>query len=305
MDEMSMVKINTNIKWVMAGLVFAVIWPSASTATKVGLTVAQPLVIAVSRFAIAAAIMLFFAHVIKRQRFPKGKEWKQIAIYGLFNITIYLGLYVVAMQTVTAGIGALAVATNPIFILFISVLILKKQLTWNIVLSITICTIGVIYAAWPMFAEATITVKGLLILLISMLSYSIAAIYFSQQQWNGVSLFVINGWQTLFGGLFLLPFALFFYKPSSNHLDKSFWYAVGWLAIPVSIFAVQLWMWLLQVNPVKAGLWLFLCPLFGFVFAVWWMKDTVSIYTITGVSMVISGLILSKINTKKNEMVFD
>lgn len=302
---MNAIKINTNLKWIAAGLGFAILWPSASTATKLGLTVAQPLVIAVTRFAIAAALMLVFAHVIKRHRYPAGKEWKQITIYGLLNITIYLGLYVVAMQSVTAGIGALAVATNPIFILFMSVFILKKQLTWNIILSITVCAIGVIYAAWPLFAEETITAKGLLILLISMLSYSVAATYFSQQQWNGLSLFVVNGWQTLIGGLFLLPFAFFFYNPSANQFDKSFWYAVSWLAIPVSIFAVQLWMWLLQLNPVKAGLWLFLCPLFGFGFAVWWMGDAVSIYTIAGVSLVIGGLLLSKINTKRNEMVFD
>ncbi|MBP6234811.1 MAG: DMT family transporter [Saprospiraceae bacterium] len=302
---MNAIKINSNFKWVAAGLTFAILWPSASTATKVGLTVAQPLVIALTRFAIASAVMISFAHVIKRHRYPTGDEWKQIAIYGLLNITIYLGLYVVAMQSVTAGIGALAVATNPIFILFMSVLILKRQLTSNIVLSIIVCTIGVIYAAWPLFAEATVSVNGLLILLISMLSYSVAAIYFSQLKWNGLSLFVINGWQTLIGGLFLVPFTVIFYEPSANQFIESFWYAVFWLAIPVSIFAVQLWMWLLQVNEVKAGLWLFLCPLFGYFFAAWWMGDSVSSYTIAGVSLVIGGLFLSKFNTKRNEMVFD
>jgi drug/metabolite transporter (DMT)-like permease len=209
------------------------------------------------------------------------------------------------MQTVTAGIGSLAIATNPVFIGFLSVFFLKKKLTWPIALSILVCMVGVLCAAWPLFAEATVTTKGLLILLFSMLCYSLAAIYFSEKEWNGLSLFTINGWQTLLGGLFLLPFTLFFYKSEANQYNETFWSAVGWLAIPVSIFAVQLWLWLLQTNAVRAGLWLFLCPLFGFAFAAWWMKDNISMYTIVGTMLVIGGLLLSKINARKNEIVFD
>ena len=296
---------NERLKWLVAGLLFAALWASASTATKIGLEVAQPLVIAVVRFGAAAVIMLLIAHVIRRQRFPKGKEWKQLAIYGLLNITIYLGSYVIAMQTITAGIGALAIAANPVFISFFSVFFLKRKLTLAVIISIAICTAGVVCAAWPLFSGASGTIEGLLILLFSMLSYSFGAIYFSAREWNGLSLFTINGWQTLLGGLFLLPVGLFFYKAQANHFDKTFWSAVGWLAIPVSIVAVQLWLWLLQTNAVRAGLWLFLCPLFGFVFAAWWMKDAISVYTIAGVLLVIGGLLLSKINTRKNEAVFD
>ncbi|MEP7377031.1 MAG: DMT family transporter [Chitinophagaceae bacterium] len=300
-----LVPVNKRYTWLITGILFAALWASASTATKIGLKVAQPMVIAVVRFGSAALIMLFIAHILQRKRLPAGKEWKQIAIYGLLNITIYLGCYVVAMQTVTAGIGALAVATNPVFISFLSVFILKKKLTAPVILSIIICTAGVVCAAWPLFKNAEVTTKGLLLLLFSMLSYSVAAIYFSSRQWNGLSLFAINGWQTLLGGLFLLPLTLLFYKAEANHFDKTFWSAVGWLAIPVSIFAVQLWLWLLQTNAVRAGLWLFLCPLFGFIFAAWWMKDAISVYTIAGVLLVVGGLLLSKINARKNEIVFD
>ena len=216
------------MKWLVAGILFAALWASAATATKIGLTVAQPLVIAVIRFGLGAVIMLFIAHGIKRFRLPQRTEWKQIA-----------------------------------------------------------------------------STAGLLILLFSMLSYSVGAIYFSAKKWNGLSLFTINGWQTLLGGIFLLPFTLFFYDGNANHYDETFWWSVAWLAIPVSIAAVQLWLWLLQVNAVKAGLWLFLCPIFGFAFAAWLTNDVISMYTVTGVILVIIGLLLSKINTKKNEVVFD
>lgn len=294
-----------NMAWAAAGFFFAALWASASTATKIGLTVAQPLVIALVRFGMASTIMLCLAHGVLRHRLPTKKEWQLLAVYGFLNISVYLGLYVVAMQTVTAGIGALAVASNPVFISFLSVFFLKKRITIGVILSILICTIGVVCAAWPLLGTAAVTANGLLLLLASMLSYSVGAIYFSARDWIGLSLLVINGWQTLLGGLFLLPVTVFFYRPSANHFNATFWLSVSWLAIPVSIVAVQLWLWLLQKNAVRAGLWLFLCPLFGFVLAAWLVHDPISLYTLVGILLVMGGLLLSKVDTRKSEILLD
>jgi probable blue pigment (indigoidine) exporter len=293
---------NKNWSWLASGILFAILWASASSATKIGLAAAQPLVIAEMRFALASFIMLGIAHVVMKQRFPAKKEWKQLAVYGFLNISVYLGLYVVAMQSITAGIGTLAVASNPVFISFLSVFFLKKRLTLSVVLSLIICTLGVICASWPLLGSATFSMNGLLILLLSMVSYSAGTIYFSSKEWNGLSLLTINGWQTLLGGLFLLPLTLVSYKNAANQFNSRFWMSVVWLAIPVSIFAVQLWLRLLQINAVRAGLWLFLCPLFGFIMAAWLLKDVISIYTVVGVIMVIAGLAISRINTRKKEV---
>lgn len=278
----------------MAGLAFAVLWASASTATKVGLASAQPLVIAVIRFGVAAGIMLFISHIIGKHRLPSGREWRQVSFYGLLNITIYLGCYVVAMQTVTAGIGALAVATNPVFISFLSVFFLKKKLTTPLILALVICSGGVLVAAWPLFNQAQVTGAGLSLLVFSMISYSVAALYFSSSKWNNLHLFTINGWQTLIGGILLLPVTWFYYDESKNVFDDRFWGAALWLAIPVSILAVQSWLWLLKADALKAGMWLFLCPVFGFIIAALVVGDQISGYTIAGVILVLLGLFLSQ-----------
>jgi probable blue pigment (indigoidine) exporter len=292
-------KVNKNVSWVGAGILFAILWASASTATKIGLFDAQPLVIAEIRFAIASAIMLFTVHPLMKHPLPGRTSWRPLAIYGLLNVTIYLGLYVIAMQTVTAGIGALGVASNPVFISFLSVFFLKKRLSLSIIISIIVCIAGVVCASWPLLGNASVSLRGLLILLLSMVSYSVGAIYFSRTQWNGMSLLAINGWQTLFGGVFLLPVTLLAYKDSANKFSHSFWLSVIWLAVPVSIFAVALWLWLLRLNPIRAGLWLFLCPLFGFVIAALLLKDVISLFTVIGVVLVIGGLLLSKLNIKR------
>jgi len=285
---------NKYIAWLAAGFLFAFLWASAATATKIGLTVAQPLIIALMRFGVAATIMLLTAHLFLRQRLPVGKVWRQLLVYGLLNIALYLGLYVVAMQHITAGIGSLSIAANPVFISFLSVFILKKRLKPTVVLAIVICTAGVVCAAWPLLAQSVVTVEGLLLLLCSMLFYSAGAIYFSSREWNGLSLFVINGWQTLLGGLLLLPLAVYNYQDSLNTFNSSFWLSVLWLAIPVSIIAVLLWLWLLQGDAVKAGLWLYLCPVFGFLQAAIVLGDGISLYTVFGVALVLGGLLLAQ-----------
>lgn len=285
--------------WLAAGIFFSFLWASAATATKIGLTVAQPLVIAVMRFGIASFIMLLIAHGLLKHRLPNGGEWKGLIVYGLLNITLYLGLYVVAMQHITAGIGSLSIAANPVFISFLSIFFLKKRLKPAVVVAIVICTAGVVCAAWPLLAHAVVTVQGLLMLLFSMLFYSAGAIYFSYRSWNGLSLFVINGWQTLLGGLMLLPLAIYAYQPSLNRFHNSFWLSVLWLAIPVSIVAVLLWLWLLRGDAVKAGLWLYLCPVFGFVQAALILGDDISSYTFGGVALVLGGLLLAQKASRK------
>lgn len=279
-----------------AGVLFAFLWASAATATKIALEVSQPLMIAQVRFAVAGVIMLLFAHVLGKQKLPAGIEWKQITIYGLLNITIYLGCYVVAMQHVTAGVATLAIATNPLFISLSSVLFLKKKITPAIFVALLLGTIGVICASWPLLKDASVTIGGLTLILFSMLSYSIGAIYFSAKKWNNLSLLTINGWQTTIGGVLLLPFTLITYRESHNQFNLKFWGGTLWLAVFVSIFAIQLWLWLLRKNTIKAGLWLFLCPVFGFAIAAAILNDVISAYTITGIMFVILGLFLSQKN---------
>ena len=278
------------IKLVLAGIVFAVLWASASAATKIGLQSAQPFVIAVTRFFIAAVIMLFISHVILKERLPQQQEWKQIAIYGVLNISIYLGIYVIAMMNVSAGLGTLSVGTNPVLISIITAIWLRQQVKRATIISLILCTAGILVAAYPLLKNSYATPTGLVLLLISMLAYSTGAVYFSKNKWNGLHILVINGWQTLFGGIVLLPFLFAFYNADKNVYDIKSIACIVWLAIPVSIGAVQLWLYLLRDNPVKASFWLFLCPVFGFIIAAVMLKEPVSLNTFIGVALVIAGL---------------
>lgn len=279
-----------------AGLLFAILWPSAATATKIGLQHAQPFVICIARFFTAGFFMLAITHGVFKKRLPHKHEWKQLAIYGLLNITIYLGLYVIAMERVSAGLGSLAVATNPVFISLIGTFLFGHTIRAVTIISLLLCTGGVLVAAWPLLLQSSATTTGIILLMICMLVYSAGTIYFSKKKWNDLHILTINGWQTTLGGIFLLPLALVTYQPALNHYNFSFAASVLWLAIPVSVVAVQLWLYLLKDNVVKASFWLFLCPVSGFIIANMMMNEAIGIYTISGMMLVIAGLYLVQRN---------
>lgn len=273
-----------------AGLAFSILWASASTATKIGLQVVQPFSICIVRFSLAGVIMIVISHLILRQRLPRGREWLQVAIYGLLANTIYLGLYVIAMRQVSAGLGALAVATNPVFINLISAIFLRERLRPVTVFSLLLCMTGVVLAAWPLLRNSSATPAGLLLLLVAMVAYSISVLYFSRVPWNGLSRLTINGWQILMGAIFLSPVVAYVYQPALNTWNGKAFGAISWLAIPVSIAAVSLWLYLLQVDARRSSFWLFLTPVFGFIISNIFTHEPLTAYTLAGMILVLGGI---------------
>ena len=274
------------------GLVFAMLWASASVATKFGLMSAQPLVIANVRFFLAGFLMLFGAHVLRKYRLPERDEWQPILIYGLLNVTIYLGLYIVAMQELSAGVGSLSVALNPLMISILSAFWVKHAVKKNEWGGLILGLVGVAIVVYPLLSNSYVTVKGLMLMLLSLLSYSVGTVYYSSRTWRLPTL-AINAWQVLLGGICLLPFTFGLMGAAENHYDVRFWYSVGWLVF-VSIGAVQMWLYLLKIDAVKAALWLYLCPTFGFIYAKILMDEPITVYTVVGTLLVIVGLYIGQ-----------
>ncbi len=288
------------MKQLLPGLLFAALWASASVATKFGVQSVHPLILANVRFFIAGVGMLLFAYGIQRPQnaWPKGTEWRQLTIFALLNTTIYLGAFVLALKQVSAGIGSLSTATNPLFIALLSALWLRRMPRQNELLGLGLGLAGVGIATYPLLQNSYATAEGLLILLVAMISVSAATVYYARVEWRLPNL-VINGWQVLLGGALLLPFTLLaaVANPAhfkSSHYDVRFWASVLWLILPVSVAALQLWFYLVRQDAVRASLWLFLCPIFGFLYSYAFMGEPITAYTVVGTAFVIGGLWLGR-----------
>lgn len=233
--------------------------------------------------------MLFWGKVILKERLPDPDEWRPLFIYGILNVTIYLGFFVLGMKEVSAGIGSLSTATNPLFISLMSAFYLGRKVSPREWAGLLLGMLGVGLAAYPLLQKSVVTPLGLFYLLVSMLAYSAGTIFYAQQTWRLPRL-AINGWQVLLGGVFLVPFTWFFYQETANTFDPRYWLSVAWLVLPVSVVAVQLWLYLLKSDTVRASLWLFLCPIFGFLLAWWLLNEPITIYTLAGTALVLCGL---------------
>lgn len=279
------------MKNLLPGILFAALWASASAATKFGVQVAHPFILANVRFFIAGGGMLLFAYGIKRypNGWPTAIEWKRLTIFAFLNTTLYLGAYVLAMEQVAAGIGSLSTATNPLFISVMSAIWLRRPLRWVEGMGLLLGLTGVAVATYPLLQDSYSTAQGLLILLASMVSASVATVYYAQFQWRLPNL-VINGWQVFIGGLLLLPLTLFTADFAHSQLNKTFWFSVFWLIVPVSVIALQLWFYLVRQDTVRASLWLFLCPIFGFAYSSILLDEPITSYTYVGTILVIGGL---------------
>jgi drug/metabolite transporter (DMT)-like permease len=280
------------VKNIGIGILFSILWSSASVATKFGVQSAAPLILANVRFFIAGILLLSFSYLLGKgeaYRLPNQKEWKQLALFGFLNTTLYLGLYVCAMKYTAAGIGSLSVSTNPLIIVLLSSWWLKRRPKSEEWLGILLGMAGVGIATYPLLADSVTTFGGISLLVTSMVAVSAASVYYATVSWQLPNL-LINGWQVLLGGLFLLPFTIVFSDFSATRLDGVFWASVLWLSLAVSIVGLICWFYLLRIDTVRASLWLFLCPLFGFFFAWWLMSEPVTGYTIAGTVLVIAGL---------------
>lgn len=283
------------MKNIVFGLLFSMLWSSAAVATKMGILSVHPFILANVRLIVAGIFILLISLLFQPQHRikPSWKELRQLSFFGLFNSTIYLGAFVMAIKFVSPGIGSLATATNPIFITMLSALLLQRKPQGKEVGSLILGLSGILVASFPQLTLEPTVWKGLLILIGGIITVSAATVYYVRTEWK-LNSFVINGWQVLLGGIFLLPFTANYASFSFANFDLRFLLSVAWLIFPVSLVALWLWFYLIDQDPISASLWMFLCPVFGYIYAYLFSEESISIYTIIGTVIVIVGLYVGK-----------
>jgi probable blue pigment (indigoidine) exporter len=272
------------------------LWASASVAGKFGLFSVAPLVLFNLRFFGAGFVLLIYVYAFRRDRFPRSSEWRPLSVFGAFNTTLYLGLFVLALSQVTPGITTLAVGLNPLFISVFSAVWSRRTVLLREWLGIIIGSVGVFIAAYPHLETNFATPVGLVLLGFSQVAYSIGAVYYASVNWQ-LSRTAINAWQVLIGGLLLLPVTMLMHH-EENTFDLGFFLSLAWLVLPVSVVAIQLWLRLLKADAVKASMWLYLCPLFGFLYAFVFLEEPLTIHTFIGTALVLIALYLSQSSSK-------
>ncbi len=278
---------------ILLGLIFVILWSSASIAAKIGIRDAAPLTMLDLRFFLAGAALLTYAYAFRRDTpMPQRGDWKHVTVLALTNSTGYLGLSWLAFTQVPAGLFGLFIAMNPLIVAVLSWLWLKRPITRNEVIGIVLGTAGLIVAAAPRVQGKEATPAGIAMVVAAMVIYSFGSVYFkwSKLQIGGLAL---NTWQVMIGAVTLLPFALFANRTQPIHATPSFIAALAWSVIAVSIVANLLWFWLLKRDALRASMWLFLNPVSGYALAALILGEAIRLTDVIGLLLVMAGLIVS------------
>lgn len=288
-------------KNILPGLMFAILWSTGAIGAKFGIRSADGLMLAAIRFICTGLLFAPFFLIHPKHRFlPRRGELKPILIYGFLNSTATLGSFFAAQKYAAAGISMLFTAVTPLLIALLSSIFLKRKLTRFEVGGMLISFTGLIVASLAALPNASIKPLGILLLVIYVIAYALSSIYLSRTHMS-LSRMVFNVWQVFAGGVMLLPFCWLFNAYHVQTVDANLLLSLAWLIIVLSFIANMIWMYLVKHDPVTAASWLYLVPVFGYLFGYLLLGESITLYSVAGTAMVIVGLVISK--QKKKEAI--
>ena len=254
---------------VAVALFYILLWGSAFIATKVGVTYSPPLTLLSIRFLVAALLMGLLAWVW-HVPWPRGwAAWGRLSLFGLLNCAVYLGCNYEALRALSAGMGSIIAATNPLLLTLVAPLVLRERLTWLRVLGLILGFGGVIFVMGARLNGhgQLDTAGGMLISFIGVIGLVAATIFYKRYPPREHA-FVVNTVQLGAAGLALVLPALLFEHPEQITLSTPLIESFLYLVLVISIGASLLWFWLLRRGEASVvSAYYFLTPIAGLALA--------------------------------------
>jgi len=126
-------------------VLFAVIvWGASFIATKIGVKDVTPITVVWLRFGMGVVILGAAVTARKEFAWPAKNEWVYFALLGVLGITWHQWLQSTGLVTAQASTTAWIVATTPIFMALLGVLVLKEKLTVVQTAGIGLAAVGVL-----------------------------------------------------------------------------------------------------------------------------------------------------------------
>lgn len=271
---------------------FCVLWSSAFAVSKIALADCPPLLLLSIRFLIAGAITLAGAGMLHANWRLAWRDGLVLAAIGIANNALYLGFSYSGMHTVSAGLTALIVSTNPVLTSLLAACFLGEQVTVRQIIGLALGVAGVAFIVESRVATGTASIPGIGLIVLALMSLVGGTILFKRFA-PSANLVVSNGVQTLAGGLALTPFAFAFESVSEIVPTWRLLAAIAYLILCGSVVAYLLWLHLLTVfGATAASAYHFLMPPLGMLFGWILLGEHVEARDLIGVLPVVVGIFL-------------
>lgn len=280
-------------------LAFAIIyfvWGSTFLAIRVGVEQVPPFLLAALRFLIAG-IVLFAWMRLKGIPAPSWREWRGACFLGFLIFLIDYGCLFWAERRVPSGIAAVVLATIPVFITLLEIVILRTQrLTPRLAAALLIGIGGVAVLMNHSFSlgEVPLDRAGALALLLAALSWSVATIL-SRKITLPASKPMSAAAQMIAGGVQLLIVAALSGELAGfrfRTVTWNAWLALAYLIVAGSIVGFTAYVWLLHYeSPTKVGTYAYVNPVVAVAVGYLLGGEAVGLRTLFGTLLVLVSVV--------------
>jgi len=272
--------------------VFCLLWSGAFVAGKIGVPDCPPLIFLTVRF-LAAGLLVFGIAALRGERWNLSRrDAIAFAVIGIANNALYLGLGYVGLKTISAGLNALIVSANPVFVAVLASLVLGERMTARKAIGLVLGVAGVAMIVAHRISVGSDSPVGIAFSVGALVAIVSGTMLFKVLAPKG-NLWLGNGVQNLAGGLAVLPFAAMTSSVSDIVPSGRLLAALAFLVVLGSIVAYLLWFHLLTVfGATAASAYHFVMPPLGMLFGWMILGEHVAVRDLLGIVPVALGVYL-------------
>ncbi len=278
-----------DIRALIAGLTFALIWSSAFTSARIIVTNAPPLSVSAVRFLIAGLIALALARAVGQSWRLTQQQWRLTILFGICQNALYLGLNFVAMTTVEASVAAIIASSLPLLVALAGWLISGETVRPLGLIGLAAGIGGVMLIMGSRITQGVdLWGMGLCGLAALALTFATLAVRGASSGGNVIS---VVGWQMLVGSFALTGPALLFETWEAT-LSPVVIAAFAYTVLLPGLVATLIWFWLVgRIGATRAATFHFLNPIFGVSIAWLLLGEAIGPLDILGVLVTTFGIL--------------
>ncbi|MCV3269846.1 DMT family transporter [Roseobacter sinensis] len=286
-----------DIRAILAGLAFALMWSSAFTSARIIVADASPLAALTLRYLISGLLGVAIARALGQSWHLTRAQWRATIVFGILQNAVYLGLNFVAMQTIEASVAAIIASTMPLLVALAGWLFLKEMLP---PLGIAGLIAGILGVGLIMGTRITggVDLDGLLLCGIGVVALTVATLAVRGAT-SGGNFLMIVGLQMLVGCAALALATVLFETP---HLSPSWPLLAAFIytTLVPGLAATFVWFWLVnRIGATRAATFHFLNPFLGVAIAAVLLGEQLGALDMIGVAVIALGILAVQLSRQK------
>ena len=274
-----------------------IIWGSDYPFAKIALREVSPLAFSAMRTLASTLILLpFFIRQEKNWSIP-GRHLLGLISLALLGTFMNRVCWSVGLDLTTASNSGLLMATSPIFVLLLSSLFLRNEVTLRAALGILIAFLGVFlviegdWKGWRMKSE---NFQGDLIIIGAAIFWAMFTVLAKRflKQYSSVK---VTAYVMIIGTILFLPFLPNEKGGGWAEISWLAWLGVLYVAIMGNGLAYFLWIRGIQnIGPMRTVLYQYLMPITVILFSVPFLNETLTATQVCGAAVVFGGIFLAR-----------